>query len=119
MRKLIMAEFLTLDGVMEASEEWQPSYVSEDVAEAIQTSILTSDAALLGRVTYQMFAAYWPRAQAAARWGHPTERQRHPRPNADAGWPGGRVLAAPSSAGARARETSLCRRDRAGWSEAH
>ncbi len=60
MRKLIMAEFLTLDGVMEASEEWQPSYVSEDVAEAIQTSILTSDAALLGRVTYQMFAAYWP-----------------------------------------------------------
>ncbi len=60
MRKLIMAEFLTLDGVMEASEEWQPSYVSEDVAEAIQTNILTSDAALLGRVTYQMFAAYWP-----------------------------------------------------------
>lgn len=45
---------------MEASEEWQPPYVSEDVGEAIQTSIQTSDAALLGRVTYQMFAAYWP-----------------------------------------------------------
>jgi dihydrofolate reductase len=60
MRKLIFAEFLTLDGVMEASEEWQPHYVSEDVAEAIQTSIQTSEAALLGRVTYRMFAGYWP-----------------------------------------------------------
>jgi hypothetical protein len=60
MRKLIVAEFLTLDGIMEASEEWRPPYVSEDVAEAIQTSIHSSDAALLGRVTYQMFAAFWP-----------------------------------------------------------
>ena len=60
MRNLIVAEFLTLDGVMEASEQWQPPYVSEDVAEAIQTSIHSSEAALLGRVTYQMFAAYWP-----------------------------------------------------------
>jgi hypothetical protein len=49
LRKLIVAEFLTLDGVMEASEEWQPLYASEDVGEAIQTSIQTSDAALLGR----------------------------------------------------------------------
>ena len=60
MRKLIVAEFLTLDGVMEASEEWQPPYVSEDVAEAIQASIHASEAMLLGRVTYELFAAYWP-----------------------------------------------------------
>jgi dihydrofolate reductase len=60
MRKLIVAEFLTLDGVMEASEEWQPAYVSEDLAQAIQASINSSEAALLGRVTYQMFASYWP-----------------------------------------------------------
>ena len=60
MRKLIVAEFLTLDGVMEASEQWQPPYISEEVAEAIQANIHASDAALLGRVTYQMFAAYWP-----------------------------------------------------------
>lgn len=56
----MIAEFLTLDGVMEASETWQPQYVSEDVAEAIQASIHDSDAMLLGRVTYEMFAAYWP-----------------------------------------------------------
>jgi len=56
MRKLIVAEFLTLDGVMEASEQWQPPYVSEDVAEAIQASIHASEAMLLGRVTYELFA---------------------------------------------------------------
>lgn len=60
MRKLIAAEFLTLDGVMEASEEWQPAYVSEDVADEIRASIHASEALLLGRVTYEMFAAYWP-----------------------------------------------------------
>src|SRR5262247_3431120 len=60
MRKLIVAEFLTVDSVMEASEEWQPPYVSEDVAEAIQASIHASEAMLLGRVTYELFAAYWP-----------------------------------------------------------
>jgi dihydrofolate reductase len=60
MRKLIVAEFLTLDGVMEASEEWQPTYVSEDVAEEIRASIQASEAMLLGRVTYELFSAYWP-----------------------------------------------------------
>jgi dihydrofolate reductase len=60
MRKVIVAEFLTLDGVMEASEEWQPPYVSEDVAEEIRAGIHASEALLLGRVTYEIFAAYWP-----------------------------------------------------------
>jgi dihydrofolate reductase len=60
MRKLIVAEFLTLDGVMEASEEWQPAYISEDVAEAIQANVQACEALLLGRVTYELFAAHWP-----------------------------------------------------------
>jgi dihydrofolate reductase len=60
MRKVIVTEFLTLDGVMEASEQWQPPYVSDDVAEAIKGVIHETDAALFGRVTYELFAAYWP-----------------------------------------------------------
>ena len=60
MRKVIVSEFLTLDGVMEASEQWQPPYVSEDVAEEIRADIHASEALLLGRVTYEIFAAYWP-----------------------------------------------------------
>ena len=60
MRRIIVSEFLTLDGVMEASEQWQPRYVSDDVAEEIRAGIHSSEALLLGRVTYEIFAAYWP-----------------------------------------------------------
>ncbi len=60
MRKLIVSEFLTLDGVMEAPEQWQPPYVSDDVAEEIRAEIHAAEASLLGRVTYEIFAAYWP-----------------------------------------------------------
>jgi dihydrofolate reductase len=60
MRKIIVAEFLTLDGVMEASAEWQPSYVGDDVAEEIKAAIHAAEASLYGRTTYEMFAAYWP-----------------------------------------------------------
>lgn len=60
MRKVIVSEFLSLDGVMEASEEWQFPYVSDDVAEEIRATIHTAEASLLGRATYEIFAAYWP-----------------------------------------------------------
>ena len=60
MRKIIVSEFLTLDGVMEAPEEWQFPYLSDDVAEFIKVQILALDAQLLGRVTYDIFAASWP-----------------------------------------------------------
>ncbi len=60
MRKVIVSEFLTVDGVMEASEQWQPPYFSDDVAEFIKAQILGFGAELLGRVTYEVFAAYWP-----------------------------------------------------------
>jgi dihydrofolate reductase len=49
-----------VDGVMEASEQWQLPYVSEDVAEEIRAAIHASEVLLLGRVTYELFAAYWP-----------------------------------------------------------
>ncbi len=60
MSKIIVCEFLTLDGVMAASEQWQPPYVSDDVAEEMAAHINGSDGTLLGRVTYDMFAQYWP-----------------------------------------------------------
>ena len=60
MRKLIVSEFMTLDGVMEAPETWQFPYFSDDMAEYIKEQILASDVMLLGRVTYETFAGYWP-----------------------------------------------------------
>jgi len=60
MRKLIANEYVTLDGVMESPEKWQFPYLSDDVAEVIKSQILEADAILLGRVTYEIFAASWP-----------------------------------------------------------
>lgn len=60
MRKIIITEFLSLDGVMEAPEKWVFPYQGRDVAQAIEEQTLATEALLLGRVTYEGFAAYWP-----------------------------------------------------------
>jgi len=60
MARLVAYEYVTLDGVMEAPEDWQFPYVTDDVAELIQAQILEADAILLGRTTYEIFAASWP-----------------------------------------------------------
>lgn len=64
MRKIIVSEFLSLDGVMEAPEEWHFPYISDDMQAHIQQQILAGDAALYGRVTYETFASYWPNANS-------------------------------------------------------
>lgn len=60
MGKIVVSEFLTLDGVMEAPEKWQFPFLSDDLMQQNQTDILATDAMLLGRVTYEAFAAFWP-----------------------------------------------------------
>ena len=60
MRKVIAYEYITLDGVMESPEKWQFPYFSDDFEEFIRSQILSFDASLLGRVTYEIFASYWP-----------------------------------------------------------
>ena len=78
MTKLIACEFLTLDGVMEASEQWQPSYVSPDLADTMTAHIQGADGTLLGRVTYDMFAAYWP-LQTQNEFGIADKLNREPK----------------------------------------
>jgi dihydrofolate reductase len=70
MRKLTAAEFLTLDGVMEAPGSadttlperrgWSEPYMTEEIGKIILDQMDASDALLLGRKTYQDFAAFWP-----------------------------------------------------------
>lgn len=59
MRKVIAAIYLSLDGVME-NPAWTVPYWDEDLAELQRSLNFSSDALLLGRVTYQGFAAAWP-----------------------------------------------------------
>jgi len=60
MRKVIVSEFVTLDGVMEAPDQWQFPFWNDETGKFKLDELFASDALLLGRVTYQEFAAAWP-----------------------------------------------------------
>jgi dihydrofolate reductase len=60
MRKIVAAEFLSLDGVMEAPDQWQFPYLNDEMGQAIEEGFAASDAMLMGRVVYEEWAAFWP-----------------------------------------------------------
>jgi dihydrofolate reductase len=60
MRKIVATESVSLDGVMESPEEWSPAYSTQELDEANAAGMASSDALLLGRVTYEELVAYWP-----------------------------------------------------------
>jgi dihydrofolate reductase len=71
MRKLVVTEFLTLDGVMEAPGTetslgelggWSFPFWNDEATRFKHDEILASDALLLGRTTYEIFASFWPTA---------------------------------------------------------
>jgi dihydrofolate reductase len=62
MRKLVVTEFLSLDGVME-EPRWTFKYWNDEIAKFKGEESSSSDALLLGRVTYQGFAAAWPQSK--------------------------------------------------------
>jgi dihydrofolate reductase len=73
MRNLVVGTFLTVDGVMQApggpDEDreggfehggWSFHYWDDDMGQLIVESTLQAGALLLGRKTYEIFAAHWP-----------------------------------------------------------
>jgi dihydrofolate reductase len=77
MRKVIVSEFVTLDGVMQApglpDEDrsggfeyggWQMPLLDDTARKAITEGMAATGGFLLGRVTYEIFAGYWPSAPA-------------------------------------------------------
>ena len=69
MRKLVVTEFVSLDGVMEdpgGAEKfehggWTRPYWGDDIGKFKWDELFASDALLLGRVTYEGFAKAWPK----------------------------------------------------------
>jgi dihydrofolate reductase len=77
MGELVVNMFVSLDGVMQGpggpDEDreggfehggWQAPYLDEESGKIISEGIARLDALLLGRKTYEIFAAYWPQAPA-------------------------------------------------------
>ena len=60
MKKVTAGLFVSLDGVTESPEKWQLPYFNDEMGEAVGAAMAAADAMLLGRVTYQEFASYWP-----------------------------------------------------------
>ena len=60
MAKIIVTEFITLDGVIHAPNEWSFPYWNDEIADFKNKEIKDVGAMLLGRVTYEGFAAAWP-----------------------------------------------------------
>lgn len=69
MRKIIVTEFITLDGVIEAPggnetphphAGWQFMYESPEAGKYKVDELASVDTLLLGRITYDGFAEYWP-----------------------------------------------------------
>jgi dihydrofolate reductase len=60
MRRIVWSEYISLDGVVEEPGEWSIPYFSDDLAQYKSDELADSDALLLGRSTYEGFAAAWP-----------------------------------------------------------
>lgn len=77
MSKVVVQMYLTLDGVYQAPGDanedteggfkyggWQMSYWDEAAGKLMLTELAKTAALLLGRKTYEIFAAYWPTAKS-------------------------------------------------------
>ncbi|MBA3873464.1 MAG: dihydrofolate reductase [Anaerolineae bacterium] len=60
MSKLVVAQFLSVDGVMEAPEKWSFPYNNDEFMAFKMDELKASGTHLLGRVTYEIFAGAWP-----------------------------------------------------------
>ena len=60
MRKVIVSEFVSLDGVVEAPDQWHFPYWSDEMGQEIGAAMGQADAMLMGRVLYEEWAAFWP-----------------------------------------------------------
>jgi dihydrofolate reductase len=78
MRKVIVEEFMSLDGVVQApggeDEDttggfehggWHMRYMDESAQKRVLEGIMEAGGFILGRRTYEIFAAYWPNAPKA------------------------------------------------------
>jgi dihydrofolate reductase len=65
MRKIIAGLFISLDGVVEAPDQWHFPYFNDEMGAAVDAALGAADTILLGRNTYDSFAGAWPEREAA------------------------------------------------------
>jgi dihydrofolate reductase len=65
MRKIVAGLFISLDGVVEAPDQWHFPYFNDEMGAAVGGMLGDADTMLFGRVTYDSFAGAWPGREEA------------------------------------------------------
>ena len=65
MRKITAGLFISLDGVVEAPDQWHFPYFNDEMGVAVSGMMNDADTMLFGRVTYDSFAGAWPERELA------------------------------------------------------
>ncbi len=69
MGKLVVTEYISMDGVFEEPGRWSFPFFSDDAGEFKDKELAASDAQLLGRLTYEGFAKAWPTMEGTGDFG--------------------------------------------------
>jgi dihydrofolate reductase len=63
MRKVTAGLFHSIDGVVEAPDQWQFDAFDDELGASLGKTIASTDAVILGRVGYEEWSGFWPTAQ--------------------------------------------------------
>jgi dihydrofolate reductase len=69
-RKVVASTYVTLDGFVDEPGKWSLPFWSVEAAEFKSNELIASDALLLGRITYEGFAAAWPTMEGTGEFGN-------------------------------------------------
>jgi dihydrofolate reductase len=68
-RRVVASTFVTLDGYMDEPGRWSFPFWSKEGSDFKARELFASHALLLGRITYEGFAAAWPTMQGTGEFG--------------------------------------------------
>jgi len=68
-RKVVASTYITLDGYIDEPGRWSFPFWSDESAQFKAQELFASDALLLGRITYEGFAAAWPTMEGTGEFG--------------------------------------------------
>jgi dihydrofolate reductase len=63
--RIINSTFVSIDGVINHMEAWHFAYTDDESGEIAAEQLLATDALLMGRRTYEGYAAIWPQRDGA------------------------------------------------------
>jgi dihydrofolate reductase len=93
--RLVATEYLSLDGVFEEPGHWSGPFFNDEARRFKSDELQASDALLLGRKTYEGFAAAWPTMKGTGEFGEKMNTMTKYVVSStlkSADWPGSKVV---------------------------